>query len=464
MNIRLRIASVMLTLIMIMNLLCSCTADGTNIPGGTNTGTPDTGVGEGTGNGGTDIGDGSGSGGESGGNTGSENAGSGEGSGGGTGGESGDEDYDLTVDLAVSDSIELAIGESVNIELSTHGVGHAHTWRTTSSSVTVTDGVAFAADEGCAVITLVCEEECDSLFVQVTRDGVAVGSKDPYREVTKSEFYKDYIPASSRAESVCRTLAGLMSGEIGIQDQAPTVSSVRPTAVNGSYIKNSVMLYSDNGLGYCLTDSSGEVVEIIYKGGGYVMLEEVAAHIFAFGTLPANYVSSKNARPTESIWGEYLRLNHSKFSGSTTKYPYEPVLPRISGCGGDLQYYELDIGTTGTDCDPSYPSRLYNNGTSITRGAARIVYSRTKVSGAALGGINDKYLFYTYNHYNDFCEYLNYYGGWGETFGNITGGGSISSKTDYNPTPYVPVVLGEIWEEGEEAAFIVRKKLYAECA
>ena len=25
-------------------------------------------------------------------------------------------------------------------------------------------------------------------------------------------------------------------------------------------------------------------------------------------------------------------------------------------------------------------------------------------------------------------------------FGNITGGGSISSKYDYNPTPYVPVV------------------------
>jgi hypothetical protein len=24
-------------------------------------------------------------------------------------------------------------------------------------------------------------------------------------------------------------------------------------------------------------------------------------------------------------------------------------------------------------------------------------------------------------------------------FGNITGGGSISSKTDYNPTPYIPV-------------------------
>jgi hypothetical protein len=29
-------------------------------------------------------------------------------------------------------------------------------------------------------------------------------------------------------------------------------------------------------------------------------------------------------------------------------------------------------------------------------------------------------------------------------FGNITGGGTISSKYDYNPTPYVPVVNAPI--------------------
>ena len=55
-----------------------------------------------------------------------------------------------------------------------------------------------------------------------------------------------------------------------------------------------------------------------------------------------------------------------------------------------------------------------------------------------------KCLQYTYNHYNDFQEYLNYYGGWGEMFGNITGGGQISSKYDYNPTPYVEVVLAPL--------------------
>ena len=120
--------------------------------------------------------------------------------------------------------------------------------------------------------------------------------------------------------------------------------------------------------------------------------------------------------------------------------PYEPELPDISGCGGSLQYYEIDIGTTGTDCDPSYTAELYNNGTKIVRGAARIVYARFDRNGNNIIEFDEKYVFYTYNHYNDFQEYLNYEGGWGEMFGNITGGGKISSKQDYNPTPYVITV------------------------
>lgn len=29
-------------------------------------------------------------------------------------------------------------------------------------------------------------------------------------------------------------------------------------------------------------------------------------------------------------------------------------------------------------------------------------------------------------------------------FGNITGGGKLSSKYDYNPTPYVPVIYQDL--------------------
>ena len=110
-----------------------------------------------------------------------------------------------------------------------------------------------------------------------------------------------------------------------------------------------------------------------------------------------------------------------------------------------MNYYEMDIGTTGTDCDPNYYATDYNNGTKITRGAARIVYSNSYyTTKQKITDLDERYVFYTYNHYNDFQEYLNYLGGWGEMFGNITGGGTISSKYNYNPTPYVETVRGGI--------------------
>ncbi len=251
-----------------------------------------------------------------------------------------------------------------------------------------------------------------------------------------------YKPAGSYQEALDRTQNGELSGYPYVPDQAPIVSEYRPME-DGKYIKNNDPYYLDDNT-YVVVDAYGREVFRIYRGGAYISLEEVAAYVWAFGDIPANHSTSKSTKPTASIWGEYLRVNHTKFSGDTSRYPYEPILPRISGCGGDFTYYEMDIGTTGTDCDPSYTAALYNNGSRITRGAARIVYARFDRNGNKIIDPDEKYVFYTYNHYNDFQEYLNYYGGWGEMFGNITGGGTISSKYDYNPTEYVPVVTAPI--------------------
>ena len=114
---------------------------------------------------------------------------------------------------------------------------------------------------------------------------------------------------------------------------------------------------------------------------------------------------------------------------------------------------EIDIGTTGTDCDPSYPARLYNDGVRIDRGAARIVYGKTDIDKDGVFEQGEWHVFYTYNHYNDFQEYLNYYGGWGETFGNITGGGTLSSSSHFNPTDYVPVYFGDLPTDTAKALF-----------
>ena len=269
-----------------------------------------------------------------------------------------------------------------------------------------------------------------------------VEDPDKYDEITKEEFYADYEPASDNTDAYYRTLHGLMSGDLTVPDQAPVVSTYQPRQ-NGALIRNNVTTFLDEDT-YLVIDAWGNEVLVIYRDGAYITLEEVAAYVYAFGTVPANYVEGKNMSPEYSIWGEYLRLNHSYFSGDTNRYPYEPVLPDIRGCGGELYYYEIDIGTTGTDCDPTYPSLIYNDGERITRGAARIVYARYDANEDEIIDPNERYLFYTYNHYNDFQEYLNYYGGWGEIFGNITGGGTISSKVDYNPTPYIPTVMAPL--------------------
>ena len=268
-------------------------------------------------------------------------------------------------------------------------------------------------------------------------------TSDPYIGMSSQEFYQNYKPATSLADALYRSAHGFMSGSIEEQDQAPTVSEHQPQK-NSLLIRNTSALYGDNGNSYSIVNYRGEIVNTIYKGGGYVTLEEVAAYVYAFGDIPANYIAKKSGSPSSNIWGEYLRLNHSKFSGDTSRYRYEPELPRISGCGGDYYYYEIDIGTTGTDCDPDYVAKIYNDGKRITRGAARIVYSRFDINNNKIIDPNEKFVFYTYNHYNDFQEYLNYEGGWGKMFGNITGGGMISDNYNCNPTPYIETAYADL--------------------
>ena len=278
-------------------------------------------------------------------------------------------------------------------------------------------------------------------------------ASDPYVGVDKAAFYADYTPACCYTDACYRTQHFLMSGMLSVPDQYAVVSEHRPTDESGTLIRNTDCYYLDGGSTYVVVDAYGNEVLRVYKGAAYITLEEVAAYMYAFGgsnrDLPANYISQKPTKVGTSPWGIYLRGNHSRFTGNTNKYPYEPVLPDISGCGGDLQYYEMDIGTTGTYTGKSHPFKVYNDGNSITRGAARLVYARMDKNSNGVYENDELYVFYTANHYNDFREYLNYYGGWGEVFGNETGGGTLSSTTDYNPTPYVPTVclgFGKLYE------------------
>ncbi len=344
-------------------------------------------------------------------------------------------DYVLTLSAAT-----IKVGETSNLTLTPTFSSPTYNIVSGSECVSLSGSTITAKREGVVKINAtILGTNTNTVTLEIS------GFKsDPYVSISETEFYSNYYTATSYQDAQYRTSHNLMSGSIDDQVQEPTISSNRPK--NGTkYIKNSTTYYSSDKLSYSIVDYQGNVIKTVYKGGAYVTLEDVASYVYAFGDVPANYTSSKSTSPSSSPWGKWLRLNHSEFSGDTTRYPYEPILPDISGCGGDLQYYEIDIGTLGTDCDPSYDARIYNNGSSITRGAARIVYSRFDGSGNQITDYSRRHVFYTYNHYNDFQEYLNYYNGWGEMFGNITGGGALSSKTDYNPTPYVEVAYQKLY-------------------
>ena len=276
---------------------------------------------------------------------------------------------------------------------------------------------------------------------------VTILEENPYIGVSKEEFYKNYLRARDPFDAKSRSECYLMSGDISKQDQKPTISTNQPSKDDVLY-KNSFVNFDYGDQAYNVLKADGSFAFTIYKDGAYVTLEEVAAYVFAYGDVPINYYEDrkKYPEPYESPWGEYLRLNNSKFSGDVDDYPYEPELPRISGNGGDLVYYEIDIGTTGTDCDPSYEIGDYNDGVEINRGAARIVYSAKYTNGEPIIDFEDRYVFYTYNHYNDFQEYLNYENGWGKMFGNITGG-SILNRYDKNnpPSEYPEVISKNSW-------------------
>lgn len=249
---------------------------------------------------------------------------------------------------------------------------------------------------------------------------------DPYEGVSKDDFYANYTEATSYEDSVLRTQHGLISGSITYLDTlhaSNTIFSGRDVLKFDNYTygvneNNEIISYNIN--------TKEGTYKTIYKGAGYVTLEEVAAYILAFGEVPANSnydkgKSGKNASIAE--WGKYGRVNIGKYSNDVVKYPNEPELPTHDSNKKEYQYTETDIGLAS-----------YNNGKSIDRGTYRICFTSAYADGSKITDVRERYVFFTGNHYYDFEEYLNYYGGWGEKFGYETG-----NKVD--PTQHIKAII-----------------------
>ena len=213
---------------------------------------------------------------------------------------------------------------------------------------------------------------------------------------------------------------------------------------DGKYIRVSDANYEYNEDGsfksYLINRIDG-TYKRIYYGGAYVTLDEVAAYLLAFGEVPPNnhYATGKKALSVEE-WGVNGRVNYGYFSGNG-KYPYEQKLPNAS----TNYYIETDFGAEAFKFDQGdgvvENIKVYNDGNYIVRGICRFVFTNI----AKEKDISKRHVFYTYNHYNDFQEYLNYEGGFGERFGCMSGGNSYKGTT-YPITQYPEVTYKSLSE------------------
>jgi hypothetical protein len=109
----------------------------------------------------------------------------------------------------------------------------------------------------------------------------------------------------------------------------------------------------------------------ISEDGTYTSKDEVAAYIHAYGHLPSNFITKKQAKKLGwvSSEGNLWEVAPGKSIGGDYFGNYEGKLPEKKG----RDYYECDIDTDGT-----------------YRGAKRIVFS------------DDGLIYYTKNHYKTF--------------------------------------------------------------
>ena len=264
---------------------------------------------------------------------------------------------------------------------------------------------------------------------------------DPYVNVDKKDFYNNYEAATTYEDAYYRTKHHLMSGDITPQDHLAEEGFNE----SDSYIKCSTATYvldaDGNYLAY-IPNTNNTDNHIIFYGAAYTSLDEVAAYILAFGEQPINTNYDKNDKSLSiATWGIYGRVNNGTFR-ATSSYKYQPSFP--SG----YTWIESDFGTNGGFYVGSGTVGRYNNGTTITRGTARLVYSNMP----GIKPIDNRYVFYTYNHYNDFQEYLNYDNGWSIRYGNESAGNPYCSgkgdwKDSYNSPTQRPKYLFKTYNE-----------------
>lgn len=172
--------------------------------------------------------------------------------------------------------------------------------------------------------------------------------------------------------SGCAVLLELLDEEFSATPQTPLTSYLEPQDQTSTPDQSQSVTGTE-------TTPSGDQSPLalidVAEDGEYTSKMEVAAYLYQFGRLPANYLTKNEAQDLGWVAqkGNLWKVTDQMSIGGDRFGNYEGLLPKKNG----RQYYECDID--------------YNGG---SRNAKRIVFS------------NDGLIFYTDDHYESF-EQLN---------------------------------------------------------
>ncbi len=311
-------------------------------------------------------------------------------------------------------------------------------------------------------------DSSNSFYNLKTVDEVSKSQADSLISVTSTPFsndayWTDLGYAKNIEEARKNTKNGVISGYNQFADYQIEFNQDVIYDFDYTAYRVADMVYGDNGesfrINYLKEGMSGPV---IYKDCAYTYVEDIAAYIVAFNDVPPNMRYYKNnSRQAIEDWGIYGRVNYAFYNNDNDKrFFYETELPTHRYFFDPMKnsydyyyaYYESDYGASVPNDEPyqhtsGYAMNPYNDGEFITRGALRFVYTKylTKAehddkNTAEIKNPYDRNVFYTSTHYNDFQQYLNYYGGWSIRFGNTTLGnpwGKYVEGNHLDAGPYV---------------------------
>ncbi|MCB9499208.1 MAG: hypothetical protein H6689_01530 [Erysipelotrichaceae bacterium] len=294
----------------------------------------------------------------------------------------------------------------------------------------------------------------------------------------KAAFYASYKVANSPLDAKYRTEAGLLSGK-NTEDKFMPLDNSR---IDNTKVNN----YRSTTMNYVLDEDSGEQVAYllfsldgkytpIYKDGAYFTMNELASYTIGFGALPANQNYDKYEKmqdKSSSTWWKYGRVNRGPFSGPVeASYKHESWFVGMKQ--KEISYTETDFGNSTyynpTEYDSQYQTMPYikdnkdgtyaiNSGTPGDRGVLRFVFtseyennqSEKNSSSTTKKNYKNQYYrrcYYTFNHYNDWHEYLNYEDGWGEVFGNMTRGNAYGKNSPHSEEMFAPIPTDSSMDE-----------------